>query len=442
MAMDEKIFLLLKSNGDSIESDEFGNTIVYGEASNENLDFQGDKVLQEALLDSADYFMQNGVVSYDHRHLTEKENPEKFIIGEPLGIRFKETKEGGKKVFVKFKLFKNNELANEIVKKLKDGANTVKISIGGKLAKKEASVTDGAKRIVSVLWDEIALTYKPVNQTLSPVTLSSREFVKSLMAGEGAGENIVREDLQGAGSDGEEDDEERRVIVDALNYALSRGVEPEEYLEALKKRVSQETLKKIEKEMKRMKKGKNLMKALDEGLDELLKAHGGEEEPEEDFEEPDEEEEEEMKSQEDEWQEEEDDELTGEEEEDEEEEDEEEEEAEDSEDEDMEELKAENKALKKSVSELRRSIKAQNERMAKMFRIMKSFSDSPAQRKAQVTKSQRFQQKSKKFSKEEILRKAQTAVREQRISVAAFCGIEDRLNKGMEIGDDLLKSIM
>ena len=187
---------MLKSRDELLEQDENGNVIVYGEASNENLDFQGEKVLQDALIHSADYFIQNGVVSYDHRHITEKDNPEKFIIGEPLDIRFK-NEDGKRKVFVKFKLFKDNELAKEIIQKLRNGARTVKISIGGKMAEKEPNPQDHSQTVTYVLWDEIALTYKPVNQSLSPVTLSADAFVKSLMS-ESTGKPLVKEDLYGS----------------------------------------------------------------------------------------------------------------------------------------------------------------------------------------------------------------------------------------------------
>ena len=150
--------------GKSLEFDEDGNAICCGEASNENADLDGDITLQQAMIDSKDYFLASGVVTYDHRHNDpDEQNPERYIIGEPLDVNF--MSDG--KTLVKFKLFKRNDIAKEIIKKLQDKAKTVRISIGGHFGRKLGNT------IISFLWDEIALTYKPVNNTLSPVYLGN-----------------------------------------------------------------------------------------------------------------------------------------------------------------------------------------------------------------------------------------------------------------------------
>ncbi len=209
--MEERIYLeleLLKS----IETDDNGNYIVWAEASNENLDFQDEVILQRALLDSKDYFLQNGVISYDHRHLrpdpTDKEwNPERYIIGEPLAVEAK-----GHQTFVKAKLYKSNKIVQELINKLQDGSTRIKTSVAGKLPQK---VRDFDKqkgklfnKIVSVLWDELAFTFKPVNQTLNPVSLSPAQFVKALRSGYETdsavmtgGRSVIPEDLEGAEND-------------------------------------------------------------------------------------------------------------------------------------------------------------------------------------------------------------------------------------------------
>lgn len=148
----------------SLEFDDDGNAICCGEASNENEDLEGDITLQQALLDSKEHFITNGVVTYDHRHNNpDEKNPERYIIGEPMDVNF--MPDG--KTLVKFKLFKRNDIAKEIIKKLQDKAKTVRISIGGYFGRKLGN------KIISFLWDEIALTYKPVNNTLSPVYLGN-----------------------------------------------------------------------------------------------------------------------------------------------------------------------------------------------------------------------------------------------------------------------------
>ena len=156
----------------SLEFDEDGNAICCGEASNENADLEGDITLQQAMIDSKDYFLASGVVTYDHRHNNpDEKNPERYIIGEPIDVEFTPDK----KTRVKFKLFRSNAIAQEIIGKLKDKAKTVRISIGGRFGRKQGN------KIVSFLWDEIALTYKPVNNTLSPVYLGNTlSFSKSL----------------------------------------------------------------------------------------------------------------------------------------------------------------------------------------------------------------------------------------------------------------------
>ena len=148
----------------SLEFDDDGNAICCGEASNENEDLEGDITLQQALLDSKEHFITNGVVTYDHRQNNpDEKNPERYIIGEPIDVEFTPDK----KTRVKFKLFRSNAIAQEIIGKLKDKAKTVRISIGGYFGRKLGN------KIISFLWDEIALTYRPVNNTLSPVYLGN-----------------------------------------------------------------------------------------------------------------------------------------------------------------------------------------------------------------------------------------------------------------------------
>jgi hypothetical protein len=203
---DDRIYLELRLTK-SIETDDNGNVIFEAEASNEELDFDEQVVLKQALLDSKEYFLANGVISYDHRHLRPDASdphwtPEKYIIGEPIAVFSK-----GDRTFVRGKLYKSNETARELIGKLKDGATIIKTSVGGKMPQviKQWSNKAGkvVEQVVSVLWDELALTFKPVNQTLTPAALSSSQFVKSLQAGFGTdsanmtgGRAMIYQDLQ------------------------------------------------------------------------------------------------------------------------------------------------------------------------------------------------------------------------------------------------------
>lgn len=202
--MEERIYLELQLQK-SIQTDSNGNYIIRVEASNEDLDHDKQITLQRALLDSADYFLKNGIVSYDHRHLKADPgdsdwNPEKYIIGEPIDVEV-QRKDG--KTFVKALLYKSNAIVQEIIKKIKDGSTRIKASIGGKRPKVEKGFDSKSKRflekITSVQWDELAITFKPVNQTLSPVA-----FIKSLQAGYETdsakitgGQALIPEDLEG-----------------------------------------------------------------------------------------------------------------------------------------------------------------------------------------------------------------------------------------------------
>lgn len=182
--------------GEQWETDEAGNPIIIIEASNENLDFEGEKVLRSALLNSKEYFLQNGVVSYDHKHLPSPDNfnwdpewnAEKYVLGHPLDAWEAKSEETGEKVVrVKAAIYKSNAIAKEIIGKLMDKAKTVKASVGGRKVKKalkmDTSTYKETPTIVAVNWDEVALTYKPVNQTLGATTLCPKDFVKSLTAG-------------------------------------------------------------------------------------------------------------------------------------------------------------------------------------------------------------------------------------------------------------------
>jgi hypothetical protein len=193
----------------AIQTDAKGNYIIEAEASNENLDFQGQIVLQRALLDSKDYFLKNGVISWDHLHQRKGEDgtvmtDPRYIIGEPVSVENR-----GTRTFVKAILYKGNEIAEDIKKKLEDGATIIHTSVGGRRPIVEKSFDVRSSRMIpkvmSVLWDELAMTYKPVNQTLDPVALSSSAFVKSLEAGYSAdsatatgGAALVTQDLEGA----------------------------------------------------------------------------------------------------------------------------------------------------------------------------------------------------------------------------------------------------
>ena len=286
MVNQDRIYLELRLSK-SIETDESGNVIFEAEASNENLDFDGQVVLQEALIASKDYFLANGVVSYDHKHLKPDPldphwNPEKYIIGEPLEVRTK-----GNRTFVKGKLYSTVESAQEIIKKLKAGAKTLHISVGGKMPQVEKTYSQKLGKmieaVVAVLWDEIAITFKPVNQTLDPVALSGAAFVKSLQAGLGTDSSAMTGGRAMILQDVEHDRKPDQYAVvmgmaykdfkdedDIKQFLKNRGCSPEEADNILRNIIANKDKMKEEVSM-----DANLLKAFDEttaSLEKSLKA--------------------------------------------------------------------------------------------------------------------------------------------------------------------------
>jgi hypothetical protein len=221
-------------------TDENGNFIFEVEASNENLDLQNQVVLQSALLNSKDHFLKEGVISFDHQH--KRVTPEgkvipdtSMVIGEPI-----EVKTEGKKTIVVGKLYKSNEIAKDIAQKLKDGSTRIRASVGGIFPKIVKDARTGIEKITSVLWNDLALTFTPVNATVSSAdfvkSMDPAEFVKALSAGTGTdhqtftdGRALIPEDMEShtqnvtetAGN--EEIKDKIRSLLAALNTGEIKG---------------------------------------------------------------------------------------------------------------------------------------------------------------------------------------------------------------------------
>lgn len=198
---------LKKSNDGSIgKTDEFGNYIFEVEASNENLDLQNQIVLQRALLESKDEFLKGGVISCDHLHKRKDENGKtivdnSMVIGEPIDVRTE-----GKSTIVTGKLYKTNKHAREFINMLKAGSTRVRASVGG-IFPKVVKAANGVEKITHVLWNDLALTTSPVNNTVGAAVFAKSmdpdEFLKALAAGYGTdhseftdGRALVKEDVE------------------------------------------------------------------------------------------------------------------------------------------------------------------------------------------------------------------------------------------------------
>jgi hypothetical protein len=193
------------------KTDQDGNYLIEVEASNQNMDLQRQIVLQQALMETKDHFLSNGVISLDHLHKVKKadgsvETDLSKVIGEPI-----EVKTEGTTTIVTGKLYHTNESAKEIIKLLKARSTRVKASVGGIFPQVEKDTKRGIEKITHVLWNDLALTVSPVNNTVSPAylvrSMNPEDFVKALTSGtatdhEGfsGGRVLIPEDVQRYGN--------------------------------------------------------------------------------------------------------------------------------------------------------------------------------------------------------------------------------------------------
>jgi len=152
-----------------------GKWIVYLQASNEGLDQDSEIILSKALQEARDYYLSHGVLSWDHKHKLLHDPG--FIVGEPLEVQFSKSNE----TLVKGWLYQKNPIAKKLWANIESGAQKLGASVGGGILSKSKG------KIERVIWDETAITHKPVNDmTLGHVqVIPFTEFAKALMAGAG-----------------------------------------------------------------------------------------------------------------------------------------------------------------------------------------------------------------------------------------------------------------
>lgn len=197
--------------------EEDGKWRVYLEATNEFRDQQDERVVRQAMEEAKLNYLRKGVLSWDHKH-KETGDPQ-YIIGEPEDVAF-----SGETTLVKGFLYKKNKNAQTVFELLLSETSRLGSSIGGFILDKIDEI--GGKLIKKLIWDETAITYKPVNDfTLGKVQLAPFEaFAKALTAGSGVnpsqftgGRALTNESLQGnEKKKKKEDDEYRKGIEDAL----------------------------------------------------------------------------------------------------------------------------------------------------------------------------------------------------------------------------------
>ncbi len=181
-----------------LKADKNDPDIIYMEASNEEIDQQDDIIFMKALEQEAESFLRKGLISWDHLHKIMK-SPE-YIIGEPLDVAFK-----GAVTWVKAKLYKAVKLAQAVRDLLASGSTRIGASVGGYIQRRKP-LTKSTSGIIKVIWDELAMTYKPVNDSVrgNVSLIPIGAFAKALMVGNGVnpaemagGRSMTPESLQG-----------------------------------------------------------------------------------------------------------------------------------------------------------------------------------------------------------------------------------------------------
>jgi hypothetical protein len=152
---------------------------VFGVASTEDLDLDQEVVSASGLKKSLDYFLRHGRIDYDH---LSKAQP-KYIIGEPLSAHFDEKN----RFHLRGRLYKGQEIADQVWGLLKAGCTRLGWSVGGKVLKKALQFDKGLSkfvpRVTEALINHVAITPHPKNVNTFATASAYGAFMKSLATG-------------------------------------------------------------------------------------------------------------------------------------------------------------------------------------------------------------------------------------------------------------------
>ena len=153
-----------------------GKRLVAVEASNEEVDKEGDVILQKALLDSQDTFLKGG--HFDIDHISELglrmgiTNPDRYVIGYPTKV----TDLGKGRTGVEGEIFRNKDGSCDPNKFIYDSFWTSlqtnpptrwRASIYGKAREVDTSGKDAPRHVVKAIeWKSLAFTKRPVNDQI------------------------------------------------------------------------------------------------------------------------------------------------------------------------------------------------------------------------------------------------------------------------------------
>lgn len=152
---------------------------VYVEASNEAVDQQNEVVTQQALRDSADFFLKFGNLDIDHITLIGPRqgvpDHQFYEIGIPLDVRF-----DGPRTFVKAEIYRGSGPAVARADAFWESLTSLSppgrwyASVGGSTLSRSSQIdADTGREIVAITrvrWSNLALSRTPVNQNVPVVS--------------------------------------------------------------------------------------------------------------------------------------------------------------------------------------------------------------------------------------------------------------------------------
>jgi hypothetical protein len=178
---------------------EGGQRVIYMEASNENEDFQNERILADALMESKDYFLRFGRLDLDHSTIWQAIRDKKLDpthpyareIGRPIDVWRKDI-DGKPRVVVKAEIFQSTTPNNPACAAADWFWNTMELSppmvwypsVAGNLlgAKPYVNAKGNIGRAVTKLrWHSIAMTRNPQNPSVASVsTVPLDQFAKAM----------------------------------------------------------------------------------------------------------------------------------------------------------------------------------------------------------------------------------------------------------------------
>lgn len=166
---------------------------LFIQSSSEDIDLEGERVMQAALRRAAPFYLARGRLTWEHITNETRLDPS-IYVGQPLDVRF--TDDG--RTLERGWLYQspNKPKAREAWGILESGGSLY-ASIGGmRLDDGGKKVIDGVPTITSLLWTHTALTPYAVNYYTNVQTIPPQEFYKAL--GTAGASSLVMEDLEGS----------------------------------------------------------------------------------------------------------------------------------------------------------------------------------------------------------------------------------------------------